>query len=60
MHLQSRAVREMTRMDIDPRMLAKPDFMPWDLLNTKARNEIVPSCAFARHDNLNVFQNALA
>ena len=60
MHLQSRAVREMTRMDIDPRMLAKPDFIPWDLLNTKARNEIVPSCAFSRHDTLNVLQNALA
>ena len=60
MHLQGRAVREMTRIDIDPRMLARPDFMLWDLLNTKARNEIVPSCAFARHDNLNVFQECLS
>ena len=58
MHLQARAVREMTRMDIDPLMLARPGFMPWDLLNTKARNEIVPSCAFARHDDLNAFQYA--
>ena len=60
MHLQGRAVREMTRMDIDPRMLARPDFMPWDLLNTKARNEIAPSCAFAGYGRHAFFQEATA
>lgn len=60
MHLQEHAVREMMLMDIDPCMLFRTDFMPWDLLNTKARNKIVPSCAFSGHDNLNVFQGALA
>lgn len=60
MHLQGRAVREMTRMDIDPRMLARPSFMLWDLLNTKARNEIVPSCAFAGYGRHAFFQEAVA
>ena len=55
-----RAVREMTRMDIDPLMLTKPDFILWDLFNTKARNEITPSCVFSGHTSINVFQDALA
>ena len=42
MHLKSRAVRKMTRMKIDPRMLARPDFMPWDLLNSKKRSQTMP------------------
>jgi hypothetical protein len=58
MHLQGRAVREMMCMDINPRMLATTDFRLWDLLNTKARNEIAPSCAFSRHANFNAFEYA--
>jgi hypothetical protein len=60
MHLQGRAVREMMRMDINPRMLARTDFRLWDLLNTKARNEIAPSCACAGYDSRTVFQQAVA
>jgi hypothetical protein len=50
----------MTHMDIDPRILARPGFMLWDLLNTKARNEIIPSSAFAGRASLAVFQGATA